>query len=94
MTGPGGMGESLQKQYGLPNLTPAVKGLPMEQAQGVFGQAQQQVGLPATLPSLQQPNIQLPNWGTFMQNMPTFGGGNKYIDELLKEGRSTAPTLG
>jgi len=94
MTGPGGMGESLQKQYGLPNLTPAVKGLPMEQAQGVFGQAQQQLGLPATLPSLQQPNIQLPNWGAFMQNMPTFGGGNKYIDELLKEGRSTAPTLG
>ena len=94
MTGPGGMGESLQKQYGLPNLTPAVKGLPMEQALGVFGQAQQQMGLPATLSPLQAPNLQLPNWQALGQNLPTFGvGGNKYIEQLLQEGRSTAPTL-
>jgi hypothetical protein len=94
MTGPGGMGESLQKQYGLPNLTPAVKGLPMEQALGVFGQAQQQMGLPATLEPLQAPNLQLPNWQALGQNLPTFGvGGNKYIEQLLQEGRSTAPTL-
>ena len=95
MTGPGGMSEILSKRYGIPDIMPGgFPGLPMERALGVYGQAQEQMGLPATLPPVQQPNIQLPNWGAFMQNMPTFGGGNKYIDELLKEGRSTAPNLG
>ena len=96
MTGPGGLGDILSKRYGIPDITPAFQGLPMEQALGVYGQTQQQMGLPAQLPSIQAPNLQLPNWGAFMQNMPTFGGGNKYIDQLLQQGRSTtgAPTLG
>jgi len=93
-TGPGGIGDILAKKWGGPNLMPALQGIPTEQAMGVFGQAQQQVGLPAQLEPLQPPQFQLPNWGAFMQNMPTFGGGNKYLDELLKEGRTTAPTLG
>jgi hypothetical protein len=93
-TGPGGIGDILAKKWGGPNLMPALQGIPTEQAMGVFGQAQQQVGLPAQLEPFQPPQFQLPNWGAFMQNMPTFGGGNKYLDELLKEGRSTAPTLG
>lgn len=88
MTGPGGMGEALQNQYGLPNLTPAIEGLPMSQAQGVFGQAQQQMGLPETLSPISPPNIQLPNWQALGGAMPQMGSRN-YFEELMREGRST-----
>ena len=92
MTGPGGMGAGLQQKYGLPNLTPGVQGLPGAQALGVFGQAQQQLGLPAQLPPLEPPQFQLPNWQAVGQGMPNFGGTN-YFEQLLQEGRMTAPGL-
>lgn len=87
-TGPGGIGAKLHEQYGLPDLTPALTGIPMSQAQGTFGQAQQQMGLPETLPPISPPNIQLPNWQQLGKTMPQFGGRN-FFDELLREGRST-----
>lgn len=88
LTGPGGMGAKLQEQYGLPDLTPAVKGIPMGDALGVFGQAQTQMGLPETLGPISPPNIQLPNWQQLGQTMPQFGGRN-FFEQLLQEGRST-----
>jgi len=88
LTGPGGMGEALEQRYGLPNLLPAIQGIPMGQAQGVFGQAQTQMGLPETLGPISPPNIQLPNWGALGQTMPQFGGRN-FFEQLLQEGRST-----
>ena len=92
MTGPGGMGAGLQQKYGLPNLTPGVQGLQGSQALGVFGQAQQQLGLPPQLSPVEPPQFQLPNWQALGQGMPNFGGTN-YMDQLLKEGRMTAPGL-
>lgn len=92
MTGPGGMGAALEQKYGLPNLLPGIQGLPMQQAQGIFGQAQQGMGLPAQLPPIQPPTPQMMNWGALGQNLPSFGGGN-YFETLLQEGRSTAPAL-
>lgn len=92
MTGPGGMGAGLQQKYGLPDLTPGVQGLPGPQALGVFGQAQEQLGLPSQLPSLEAPQFQLPNWQAMGQAMPNFGGTN-YFDKLLQQGRMTAPGL-
>lgn len=92
-TGPGGIGAKLKEQYGLPDLTPALKGIPMSQAQGVYGQAQTQVGLPETLPPISPPQFELPNWQKLGQAMPSMSGRN-FFDELLREGRSTAPFLG
>lgn len=92
MTGPGGMGASLQRQYGLPDLTSGVQGIPGSQALGIFGQTQQQLGLPSQLPPIEPPQFQLPNWQAMGQGMPNFGGTN-YFDQLLQQGRMTAPGL-
>jgi len=92
-TGPGGIGAALAEKWGGPNLMPALKGIPMEQALGMFGTTQAQMGLPETLGPISPPKIQLPNWGALGQAMPQFGGRNNYFDQLLQEGRSTAPEL-
>lgn len=93
-TGPGGIGAKLAEKWGGPNLMPALEGIPMEQAQGVFGQAQQGMGLPAQLPPIQPPQPQMMNWQNLGQNLPSFGGGgNKYFEALLQQGRSQAPAL-
>lgn len=94
-TGPGGIGAKLAEKWGGPNLMPALQGIPMEQAQGIYGQAQQGMGLPAELPPIQPPQPQMMNWQALGQNLPSFGGGgrNTYFDQLLQQGRSTAPAL-
>jgi hypothetical protein len=92
MTGPGGMGDILAKKHGGPNLLPAIQGLPMGQAQGIFGQAQQGMGLPPQLPPIQPPQPQMMNWQNLGQNLPQFGGGN-YFDKLMQNAGGQGPQL-
>jgi len=95
MTGAGGMGEALEQKYGLPNLLPAMPGIPfsaLPQPSEVFGRQQAGMGLPAELPPISPPEIQLPNWQALGRTMPSLGGVN-YFEQLLREGRTTAPAL-
>ena len=94
-TGPGGIGAKLAEKCGGPNLMPALQGIPMEQAQGIFGQAQQGMGLPPQLPPIQPPQPQMMNWGALGQALPSFGGGgrNRYVDALLQGGQAQGPQL-
>jgi len=76
-------------------LLPALPGIPLSQLRQpseAFAGAQQQMGLPGQLPPISPPDIQLPNWQALGQAMPSFGGTN-YFEQLLREGRSTAPPL-
>lgn len=93
-TGPGGIGDLLAKKWGLPNLMPGIRGIPMEQAMKIYGQSQEQMGLPAQLSPLQPPQFPLPNWQNLGQSLPRMSGGPNYFDLLMQNAQATGPQLG